>query len=79
MVVISDDEALGFLFSYNKLVGTKAKSKTDLENEAWGNDTSVARTCRLFYVTCRRAEESLAIIYYSDNPDAARAAFLECG
>lgn len=58
MVVISDDEARGFLFSYDKLIGTKAKSETDLENEVTGNDTSVARTRRLFYVTCSRAEES---------------------
>lgn len=79
MVVISDEEARGFLFSYDKLIGTKAKSKTDFENEAAGNDTSIARTRRLFYVTCSRAEESLAIIYYSDNPDAARAALLERG
>lgn len=79
MVVISDEEARGFLFSYDKLIGTKAKSKTDLENEAAGSDTSIARTRRLFYVTCSRAEESLAIVYYSDNPDAARAALLERG
>jgi DNA helicase-2/ATP-dependent DNA helicase PcrA len=30
-------------------------------------------------VTCSRAEESLAIVYYSDNPDAARAALFERG
>lgn len=79
MVVISDEEARGFLFSYDKLIGTKAKSKTDLENEGAGNDTSIARTRRLFYVTCSRAEESLAIVYYSDNPDAARAALIDRG
>lgn len=79
MVVISDEEARGFLFSYDKLIGTKAKSKTDLENEAAGNDTSIARTRRLFYVTCSRTEESLAIVYYSDSPDAARATLIERG
>ena len=79
MVVISDEEARGFLFSYDKLIGTKAKSKTDHENEAAGNDTSIARTRRLFYVTCSRAEESLAIVYYSDNPGAARAALIDRG
>lgn len=79
MVVISDDEARGFLFSYDKLMGTKGKSKADLDNEAAGNDTSIARTRRLFYVTCSRAEDSLAIVYYSDNPEAARAALLERG
>lgn len=79
MVVISDDEARGFLFSYGKIMGTKEKSKTDLENEAAGNDTSIERTRRLFYVTCSRAEESLAIVYYSDNPNLARTALLERG
>lgn len=79
MVVISDEEARGFLFSYDKLMGIKAKSKTDLDNEAAGNDTSIARTRRLFYVTCSRAEESLAIVYYSENPDAARGALIERG
>ncbi|NMJ44296.1 ATP-dependent helicase [Roseomonas sp. JC162] len=79
MVVISDDEARGFLFSYGKLMGTKDKTKTDLENEAAGNDTSIDRTRRLFYVTCSRAEESLAIVYYSDNPVLASTALLERG
>ena len=79
MVVISDDEARGFLFSYGKLMGTKEKTKTDRDNEAAGNDTSIDRTRRLFYVTCSRAEESLAIIYYSDNPGLARSALLERG
>lgn len=79
MVVISDDEARGFLFSYGKLMGTKAKTKTDLEHEAAGSDTSIDRTRRLFYVTCSRAEESLAIIYYSDDPGLARVAVLDRG
>ena len=79
MVVISDDEARGFLFSYGKLMGTKEKTKTDRDNEAAGNDTSIDRTRRLFYVTCSRAEESLAIVYYSDNPGLARTALLERG
>ncbi len=79
MVVISDDEARGFLFSYGKLMGTKEKTKTDRDNQAAGNDTSIDRTRRLFYVTCSRAEESLAIVYYSDNPVLARTALLERG
>lgn len=79
MVVISDAEARGFLFNYSKLMGTKEKTKTDLDNEAAGKDTSIDRTRRLFYVTCSRAEESLAVIYYSDNPGEARTAILERG
>lgn len=79
MVIISDAEARGFLFSYGKLMGTKEKSKADLDNEVAGKDTSIDRTRRLFYVTCSRAEESLAVIYYSDDPTAARTAILEQG
>lgn len=79
MVVISDEEARGFLFSYDKLMGIKAKSRTDLENEASGKDTSDARTRRLFYVTCSRAEESLAVVYYSTETNKARAGLLERG
>lgn len=68
MIIIDDAEAKGFLFSYDKLFGVKQKTKTDLENEQAGKDTGIDRTRRLFYVTCSRAEESLAIVAYSDNP-----------
>ena len=79
MVVISDEEARGFMFSYGKLMGIKAKTKTDLANEAAGKETSLDRTRRLFYVTCSRAEESLAIVYYSENPSAARDGLIARG
>lgn len=68
MAIISDDEARGFLFSYEKLFGAKEKSRTDLENEASGRETTIERTRRLFYVICSRAQQSLAIVYYSKNP-----------
>lgn len=70
MVVISDEEARGFLFSYDKLFGLKPPSANDLKREADGEETGVDRTRRLFYVTCSRAEESLAIVCYTDDPDA---------
>lgn len=72
MVIISDEEARGFLFSYDKLFGAKAKTKADIENESVGNDTSIDRTRRLFYVTCSRAMSSLAILAYSENPVAVK-------
>jgi DNA helicase-2/ATP-dependent DNA helicase PcrA len=72
MVVVSDDEARGFMFAYDKLFETKAKSKTDLENEATGKETTIDRTRRLFYVTCSRAEQSLAVVYYTADPTLAR-------
>lgn len=79
MVVISDEEARGFLFNYDKLFGAKGKSKADLDNEAAGKETTIDRTRRLFYVTCSRAERSLAIVYYAENPTASRTAMLQQG
>ncbi|WP_018076532.1 UvrD-helicase domain-containing protein [Thiobacillus denitrificans] len=71
-VVVSDEEARGFMFSYEKLFGAKAKSAADLKNEEAGDETTIDRTRRLFYVTCSRAMESLAIVAYSEQPDAIR-------
>ena len=79
MVVISDEEARGFLFSYEKLFGAKAKSDSDLRNEDTGQETTIDRTRRLFYVTCSRAEESLAIAAYSENPDAVKRQVIASG
>ena len=72
MVIIDDEEAKGFLFSYEKLFGAKEKSETDIKNELEGKDTSMSRTARLFYVACTRAEKSLAIIAYTENIDKVR-------
>ena len=36
MVIMDDSEARGFLFSYEKLFGVKAKTETDLRNEREG-------------------------------------------
>lgn len=68
MVVMDDEEAGGFLFSYEKLFGARVKTNTDLENERKGSETGIDRTRRLFYVTCSRSKESLAIIAYSSSP-----------
>lgn len=76
MVVVSDEEARGFMFAYDKLFGATAKSKTDLENEAAGKETTIDRTRRLFYVTCSRAERSLAVVYYAADPTLARDAMI---
>ncbi|MBY0572668.1 MAG: UvrD-helicase domain-containing protein [Undibacterium sp.] len=79
MVVISDDEAKGFLFSYEKLFGAKAKSTTDIKHESTGEETTIDRTRRLFYVTCSRAESSLAIVAYSQDPAAVKRQVLQEG
>jgi DNA helicase II / ATP-dependent DNA helicase PcrA len=72
MVILDDEESRGFLFSYEKLFGAKAPTQTDIKNESEGKETSVDRTRRLFYVTCSRAEKSLAIIAYTKNPKAVK-------
>jgi DNA helicase-2/ATP-dependent DNA helicase PcrA len=79
MLIISDDEAKGFLFSYDKLFGAKAKSPTDLKHESAGEETTIDRTRRLFYVTCSRAEDDLAIVAYSEHPKSVREQVLKEG
>ncbi|MCO6055771.1 AAA family ATPase [Pseudomonas sp. MOB-449] len=71
MVVMDDEEAGGNQFSYDKLFGAEALSATDRENVDGGNETTIDRTLRLLYVTCSRAEESLALILWAKNPKAA--------
>jgi len=69
MVILDDNEARGFMFSYDKLLGAKAPSETDEKNRLEGKDTSIERTRRLFYVTCSRAQESLAVVVYTKEAD----------
>jgi DNA helicase-2/ATP-dependent DNA helicase PcrA len=61
MVIMDDSEARGFMFKYENLFGGKG-----------AGDTSVQGTRRLFYVTCSRARQSLALVAYSDVPERVR-------
>lgn len=79
VVIVDDEEAKGFLFSYDKLFGVKAKTDADIKNEREGKETTIDRTRRLFYVTCSRAEKSLAIIAYSTNPQSLKNHVLQQG
>lgn len=79
MVIIDDEEARGFLFSYGKIFGDKALTKTDIENKDAGKENSVDRTMRLFYVACSRAESSLAVVAYASNPKLVRQHVLAQG
>ncbi len=72
MVILDDEEAKGFMFSYEKLFGAKELTKTDITNIQQGKDSSIDRTRRLFYVTCSRAEKSLAIVAYTSNPSKVK-------
>ncbi|HIZ54752.1 MAG TPA: AAA family ATPase [Firmicutes bacterium] len=72
MVIMDDAQARGFLFSYEKLFGAKAKTDTDLRNEREGKDTGITRTARLFYVACTRAQNSLAVVAYTKDVDSVK-------
>jgi DNA helicase-2/ATP-dependent DNA helicase PcrA len=79
VVVMDDTEARGFMFSYEKLFGAVPKSDTDVKNEQEGKETSLDRTRRLLYVTCSRAERSLALVAYSISPASVREHAMDKG
>ncbi|MGB3621434.1 MAG: ATP-dependent helicase, partial [Ketobacter sp.] len=67
MVIMDDNEAGGFLFSYEQYFGVKELSKASQKKRDAGEETGLDRTRRLFYVTSTRAKTSLAhVIYTSD-------------
>jgi len=72
LVVLDDKEARGFMFSYDKLFGAKPPTQTDQRNVQEGKETSIDMTRRLFYVTCSRAQSSLAIVVYTNVKDRIR-------
>lgn len=76
LVILDDSDARGFLFSYDKLFEAKPLSDTDRKHLADATDGGIARTRRLLYVTCTRAEKSLAVVAYTEAPDALIAAAL---
>lgn len=79
MVILDDGESRGNSFSYEKLLGAKEPAKSDNDNQKKGKETSIDRTRRLFYVTCSRTEESLAIIAYTSEPDKVKENALRQG
>ncbi|WP_319134546.1 UvrD-helicase domain-containing protein [Pseudomonas aeruginosa] len=79
MVILNDEEAGGFLFSYEKLLGVEPPSANDIKNQRAGKDDALSRTRRLLYVTCSRAEESLAIVVYTAQPELAKQRVIEAG
>ncbi len=79
LVVVDDSEARGFMFSYEKLFGAKAPTEDDRKRGAEGIETGIDRTRRLLYVTCTRAQKSLALVVYTENPDALASAVIRQG
>lgn len=69
LVIMDDSEARGFSFSYEKLFGAKPLTANDQKKMAQGEEIGVDRTRRLLYVTCTRAQKSLALIAYTNAPD----------
>lgn len=73
LVLIDDSESRGFLYSYEKLLGVTPLSASDLQKKKEGQETGFDRTLRLLYVTCTRAQNSLAVLAYTENPAKVRA------
>ncbi|MBC8754999.1 ATP-dependent helicase [Kordia sp. YSTF-M3] len=69
MVILDDSEARGNLFNYEKLLGVKGHTASDIRRMEEGRETSLDKTLRLLYVTCSRAKESLAIVAYTAQPE----------
>ncbi len=74
VMVIADDDRTRFkgLASYETLFGVKPLSPDAQKKADKGEETAIERTRRLLYVTCTRAEESLALVLYSEAPDTIR-------
>ncbi|WP_226562291.1 UvrD-helicase domain-containing protein [Salipiger thiooxidans] len=74
VMVIADDAHTRFkgLASYETLFDVKRLSPASQKKAEQGEETTIERTRRLLYVTCTRAEESLALVLYSEAPDAVR-------
>ncbi|MFW1838559.1 UvrD-helicase domain-containing protein [Acinetobacter gyllenbergii] len=73
LVVLDDAESTHFQFSYEKYLGLKELSDTDRRNIEAGEETTVDRTRRLFYVSCTRALKDLAVVLYTTDPRQAEA------
>lgn len=73
MVVMDDALAGGTRFKYDTIFGGTELSPNDKKNAKAGKETTIDRTLRLLYVTCSRAQESLALVLWSSDPSAAMA------
>ena len=79
LVLIDEEAAKGNMFSYEKLFNVTPLSQTDIKNKEMGKENSIDRTSRLFYVTCTRAKESLAILMYTSNTERAKQTAIHNG
>lgn len=73
LVVLDDAESTHVQFSYEKYLGLKPPSETDQKRIDAGEETTVDRTRRLFYVSCTRALKDLAVVLFIEDPEQAEA------
>lgn len=76
LVVIDDEEAAYNLYSYGKYFGFLPLSDRDQEHIDAGEESVLDRTGRLFYVCCSRAVRDLAVVVFTQDVEAARAAIV---
>lgn len=69
--MLDDDEGTHFQFSYDKYFGLTPLSSREEQSIGEGRETTIDRTRRLFYVCCTRALTDLAVVYFSNDVDAA--------
>ena len=81
VMVIADDAYTRFkgLASYETLFGVKPLSTDSQKKASKGEETTIERTRRLLYVTCTRAEDSLALVLYSEAPEVIRTFMISNG
>ncbi|WP_190394651.1 UvrD-helicase domain-containing protein [Nocardiopsis deserti] len=71
LVLLEDDRSNWNQYSYEKLLGLKDLSTSDISNIRAEKDHTPERTRRLFYVSCSRATRSLAVVLFTNDPDRA--------
>ncbi|MFO5959284.1 UvrD-helicase domain-containing protein, partial [Pseudomonas aeruginosa] len=76
LVILDDSDARGFLFSYDKLFEATPATGASRKTPADTAEEGTVRTRRLLYVTCTRAQKSLALVAYTKDPEALIAAAL---
>jgi DNA helicase II / ATP-dependent DNA helicase PcrA len=79
LVVLDDAESTHFQFSYEKYLGLKALSDSDREHIDAGQETTVDRTRRLFYVSCTRALKDLVVVLFTADPERAQSHIRQLG
>ena len=77
MVIMDDNEAGGFLFSYEQYFGAKELSAANQKKRGNGEEIGLDRTRRLFYVTSTRAKNSLVHVIYTSNVEKVSKSLIE--